>query len=125
MASSQPAGRRRRPFGQAANPLPALLVGIGLAWMALSKPKPAARIAMTGDAGVDRPDAPPTDTTGAGADHPTEIPARGWKEVLWRVKDEISKDNIGIIAAGCAFYALLALFRSPSYARRPSWRPGS
>ena len=27
-----------------------------------------------------------------------------------RVKDEISKDNMSIIAAGCGFYALLALF---------------
>ena len=38
------------------------------------------------------------------------IPPRGWLEVLRRVWDEIGKDNMSIIAAGCAFYALLALF---------------
>lgn len=44
------------------------------------------------------------------ADAPLEIPARGWKQVLWRVKDEIGNDNLSIVAAGVAFYALLALF---------------
>jgi len=47
---------------------------------------------------------------GRSADTPTEIPAAGWKDVLLRVKDEISKDNVGLIAAGVAFYGLLALF---------------
>ena len=44
------------------------------------------------------------------ADTPLEIPPRGWKQVLWRVKDEIGNDNLSIVAAGVAFYALLALF---------------
>ena len=44
------------------------------------------------------------------ANHPTEIPARGWYEVLKRVWDEVGKDNMSIIAAGCGFYALLSLF---------------
>ncbi len=47
---------------------------------------------------------------GRDADSPAVIPARGWLEVLRRVWAEIGKDNISIIAAGCAFYALLALF---------------
>ena len=47
---------------------------------------------------------------GRSAQTPTQIPPRGWKEVAWRVKDEIDRDNMSIIAAGCAFYALLALF---------------
>jgi membrane protein len=50
------------------------------------------------------------ETAGRGADRPTEIPPRGWLEVLRRVWDEIGRDNMSIIAAGCAFYALLALF---------------
>jgi membrane protein len=45
-----------------------------------------------------------------GADRPTEIPPRGWWEVLKRVWAEIGRDNMSIIAAGCGFYALLALF---------------
>ncbi|MGE3291155.1 MAG: YihY/virulence factor BrkB family protein [Geminicoccaceae bacterium] len=44
------------------------------------------------------------------ADGPTEIPPHGWWEVLKRVWDEIGRDNMSIIAAGCGFYALLALF---------------
>ena len=47
---------------------------------------------------------------GEEARRPTEIPKRGWKEVLLRVKDEVSKDNLSIVAAGVAFYALLAIF---------------
>lgn len=41
---------------------------------------------------------------------PREIPARGWKDILWRVKDEIKEDKLSIIAAGVAFYGLLAIF---------------
>ena len=44
------------------------------------------------------------------ADRPTEIPSHGWWEVLKRVWDEVGRDNMSIIAAGCGFYALLALF---------------
>jgi membrane protein len=47
---------------------------------------------------------------GAEAERPQDIPRRGWKEVLWRVKDEIAKDNLSIVAAGVAFYALFAIF---------------
>jgi membrane protein len=34
----------------------------------------------------------------------------GWRDILWRVKEEASKDNLSMIAAGVAFYALLAIF---------------
>ncbi len=44
------------------------------------------------------------------ADSPSDIPPRGWRQVLWRVKDEVSGDNISIVAAGVAFYSLLAVF---------------
>jgi len=46
---------------------------------------------------------------GREADRPTEIPKRGWKDILLRVKDEIREDNMSIIAAGVAFYLLLAI----------------
>jgi membrane protein len=39
-----------------------------------------------------------------------DIPKRGWKDVLLRVKDEINRDNLSIVAAGVAFYALFAIF---------------
>lgn len=35
---------------------------------------------------------------------------RDWKAILFRVKDETAKDNVSLVAAGVAFYALLALF---------------
>ena len=50
------------------------------------------------------------DSRGRGADAPHEIPARGWLEVAKRVKEESRKDNLTLVAAGIAFYALLSLF---------------
>lgn len=44
------------------------------------------------------------------ATSPFAIPRAGWKAVLLRVKDEISRDRVGLVAAGIAFYGLLALF---------------
>jgi membrane protein len=60
---------------------------------------------------------------------PDEIPARGWRDVVIRIKDEFSDDNTTLLAAGVAFYAFLSfvpglaavvslygLFRSPQEA---------
>lgn len=47
---------------------------------------------------------------GRGAETPIEIPAPGWKDILFRVKDEIATDHVSLVAAGVAFYALLAIF---------------
>lgn len=47
---------------------------------------------------------------GRDADTPTEIPARGWKDILWRTYEEFNKDRIMSVAAGVTYYALLALF---------------
>ena len=47
---------------------------------------------------------------GREATSPTEIPGAGWKDILLRVKDEIASDHVGLVAAGIAFYALLAIF---------------
>ncbi|MEO6628126.1 MAG: YihY/virulence factor BrkB family protein [Aquihabitans sp.] len=53
---------------------------------------------------------PPTqDRPGGGATQPTGIPAKGWKDVLLRVKVEAKRDNVPLLGAGVAFYALLAL----------------
>lgn len=49
-------------------------------------------------------------TRGRDAETPKDIPAKGWKDILLRVKDEIAADHLSLIAAGVAFYALLALF---------------
>ncbi len=50
------------------------------------------------------------DTRGRHARSPTEIPKRGWLDIAIRVKNEVTKDNVSIIAAGLALYALLAVF---------------
>lgn len=46
---------------------------------------------------------------GRDADKPAQIPLAGWKDVLYRIKDEMSEDNISVVSAGVAFYGLLAL----------------
>ena len=47
---------------------------------------------------------------GRAAATPMEIPKAGWKDILLRVKDEISRDHVSLVAAGVAFYGLLAVF---------------
>jgi membrane protein len=50
------------------------------------------------------------DSRGREATQPTQIPVKGWRDVLLRVKDEISNDTLTLVAAGVAFYAFLSLF---------------
>jgi len=79
-------------------------------------PHQAADRAAKGDRGPsEKQHAPPEAATqdqgrGRHADTPTEIPAKGWKDVLWRVYEEFGKDRIMSVAAGVTYYALLALF---------------
>jgi membrane protein len=47
---------------------------------------------------------------GREAFNPAQISLRGWRDILLRVKNQISKDNVGIVAAGIAFYVFLAIF---------------
>ena len=47
---------------------------------------------------------------GREADEPEEIPARGWKDIAVRVKGQVRDDNLPLLAAGVAFYTMLALF---------------
>jgi membrane protein len=44
------------------------------------------------------------------ANHPGEIPPRGWKDILWRAWGEISNQNLFLIAGGVTYAVLLALF---------------
>jgi membrane protein len=46
------------------------------------------------------------------AGRPTAIPPRGWRDVLIRVKQEVKRDDVALLAAGVAFFALLALVPS-------------
>jgi membrane protein len=44
------------------------------------------------------------------AAQPSDIPARGWLDVVKRTQKEIKTDNVTLIAAGVAFYSMLAIF---------------
>jgi membrane protein len=50
------------------------------------------------------------DAAGRQAERPGEIPPRGWFATLKRVKAEVKEDNVSLLAAGVAFYAMLAIF---------------
>jgi membrane protein len=47
---------------------------------------------------------------GIHAEKPTEIPLRGWKQILKRAWAEHKADNMPIIAGGVAFFGFLAIF---------------
>src|SRR3954464_12513321 len=49
------------------------------------------------------------DATGRDATSPWQMPLAGWKQVAARTWKESSVDNICLIAAGVAFYGVLAL----------------
>jgi hypothetical protein len=46
---------------------------------------------------------------GPQASRPGKIPRAGWRDIAWRVYREYSRDHVPIMAAGVAFYALLAI----------------
>ena len=50
------------------------------------------------------------DGRGRDAKSPTELPAKGWKDVVWRTYEQVGEDRLLAVAAGVVFYGLLALF---------------
>ena len=47
---------------------------------------------------------------GRDARRPRDIPWAGWKDILKRTYEEVGNDSLSVIAAGVAFYAMLAIF---------------
>ena len=47
---------------------------------------------------------------GRSAATPSDIPAKGWKDILWRVYGNLSEHRVVSIAAGVTFFVLLAIF---------------
>lgn len=45
---------------------------------------------------------------GREASSPGDLPARGWFDILVRTKNELSADNLSVVAAGVAFFSFLA-----------------
>jgi uncharacterized BrkB/YihY/UPF0761 family membrane protein len=62
-------------------------------------------LAQTGDASGKG-----EDERGRGATTPSDIPLRGWKDILWRVYHNIPEHRVISIAAGVTFFVLLAIF---------------
>ena len=56
------------------------------------------------------PDAVANGGHGRQADVPQEIPAKGWKDIAKRTAKEVKQDQVPLLGAGVAFYALLSLF---------------
>ncbi len=50
------------------------------------------------------------DGRGRAASTPSDIPARGWKDIIFRIYQNIGDDRIVAMAASVTFYAILALF---------------
>ncbi|MGX1167032.1 membrane protein [Bradyrhizobium sp. USDA 372] len=50
------------------------------------------------------------DDRGRQATSPTEIPAKGWKDILLRVYSNTSKHRVLALAAGMTYYSILAIF---------------
>jgi membrane protein len=59
---------------------------------------------------VSGPAAPTDPGRGRQAEQPQQIPPRGWKDIALRLKTEVKQDQVPLLAAGVAFYALLSLF---------------
>ncbi len=47
---------------------------------------------------------------GRQADHPAEIPAAGWKDILLRTYHAVGENRITLVSAGVTFFTLLAIF---------------
>jgi membrane protein len=47
---------------------------------------------------------------GRDAASPSDIPAKGWKDILWRLYGNISDHRILALAAGMTYYGILAIF---------------
>ncbi|MCB4820399.1 YihY/virulence factor BrkB family protein [Roseicella aerolata] len=97
----------RRP-----NPLLATLAAAGgLVMLMLNRGGESRRPARAVARGADRPARREAgDDRGRTATSPTEIPARGWWDILKRTAYQVSEDRVLTEAAGITFYTLLALF---------------
>jgi membrane protein len=58
---------------------------------------------------VDATTASLDDGRGRDADSPTDIPAKGWMDVLKRTLAQVKSDNVPVVAGGVAFYIFLSL----------------
>lgn len=64
-------------------------------------------------ASSEKPEAQPDDARepgrGRNARRPTDIPAKGWLDILTRTWQQLNEDNLTVVAAGVAFYGFVAV----------------
>jgi membrane protein len=58
---------------------------------------------------VDATTASVDDGRGRSADSPTDIPPKGWADILKRTFAQVKSDNVPVVAGGVAFYVFLSL----------------
>lgn len=51
----------------------------------------------------------PESDRGRAAEKPTHIPKKGWRDILLRTKQQMTKDHLSIVAGGVAFFLLLGM----------------
>src|SRR4051794_16258752 len=119
----------KRDKGTAENPaerwIGAILTGIAIGKVAvMRRPEPAATVSaddepylseIRGGQLIERSEPPSSarvegHARGRDAQRPTDIPKAGWKDIGRRVGQEMKDDTVPLLAAGTAFYAMLALF---------------
>ena len=61
------------------------------------------------DGVVDATTASVDDGRGRSADAPTDIPPKGWMDILKRTFKQVKSDNVPVVAGGVAFYVFLSL----------------
>lgn len=95
------------------------LMGVALLWDRLAPPDRGARPGEDENFPEGRRserNASPADRATEGEDRgrqatsPSQIPARGWKDILWRVYGNIGAHRILALAAGMTYYSILAIF---------------
>jgi membrane protein len=79
----------------------AALIGVGRALFGTGKPSLVQHETVSASS---------HDARGRSAEAPSEIPAKGWMDIAWRVLEGFQSDRVMLVAAGVTFYALLALF---------------
>ena len=57
----------------------------------------------------ERKNVPERSEQGRNAEKPHEIPARGWKSILKRTKDDLQRDHLSTVSAGVGLFVLLGL----------------
>jgi membrane protein len=57
-----------------------------------------------------QPSPPAHQEPGREAESPLDIPARGWKDIIWRAAQDFSNKHLTLVAGGVTYYIILALF---------------